>query len=87
MEKLFSGFAWDRGDANMQSFNDDISRWDTSEVIVMSFMYCMFDDVQYAMFDNCPFEAKHKPQGRMMYLIFIKPAVTCIEYRVHRKLF
>ena len=35
MEKLFKGATWDGGDANMQSFNDDISRWDTSNVTTM----------------------------------------------------
>ena len=46
MEKLFCG--WE--DGNMQSFNDDISRWDTSNVT------CTRD-----MFKDCPIKAKHKP--------------------------
>ena len=41
MEKLFYGNNWDGGDANMQSFNDDISRWDTSNVTTMD---CMFNN-------------------------------------------
>ena len=40
MEKLFCGNIYmEGGDANMQSFNDDISRWDTSKVTVMD-SYC-----------------------------------------------
>ena len=39
MEKLFCGIIDWGGDAIMQSFNDDISRWDTSNVTTM---YCMF---------------------------------------------
>ena len=38
MEELFKGATFG-GDANMQSFNDDISRWDTSNVTTME---CMF---------------------------------------------
>ena len=41
MEKLFCGYVNFGGDANMQSFNDDISRWDTSNVTTM---YAMFYD-------------------------------------------
>ena len=41
MEKLFYGYTdlGGRGDANMQSFNDDISRWDTSNVTTMRSMF------------------------------------------------
>ena len=39
MEKLFYDW-WDGGDANMRSFNDDISRWDTSNVSTMEGMFC-----------------------------------------------
>ena len=39
MEKLFRGATWDGGDANKQTFNDDISRWNTSNVTTMR---CMF---------------------------------------------
>jgi surface protein len=39
MEQLFFGDTYYGGDANMQSFNDDISRWDTSKVITMRFMF------------------------------------------------
>ena len=35
MKELFSGYTDYGGDANMQSFNDDISRWDTSNVTSM----------------------------------------------------
>ena len=40
MEKLFNGDTDFGGDANMQSFNDDISRWDTSNVTTMDFTFC-----------------------------------------------
>jgi surface protein len=51
MEKLFLGSIYMQGgDANMQSFNDDISRWDTSNVTTMAHM-----------FYDCPIETKHKP--------------------------
>ena len=39
MSKLFNDTAWNGGDANMQSFNDDISRWDTSNVTTMYGMF------------------------------------------------
>ena len=39
MEKLFYGNDWGGGDANMRSFNDDISRWDTSNVTTVNFMF------------------------------------------------
>ena len=39
MEKLFCGTPWDGGDDNMESFNDDISRWDTSNVTTMENMF------------------------------------------------
>jgi hypothetical protein len=45
MEELFCGNIyndpWFGGDANMLSFNDDISRWDTSNVTSMT---CMFSN-------------------------------------------
>ena len=41
MEKLFNGNIYmEGGDANMQSFNDDISRWDTSNATTLHFMFC-----------------------------------------------
>ena len=39
MESLFSGDRLNGGDANMCSFNDDISRWDTSNVTTMYGMF------------------------------------------------
>ena len=39
MEKLFCGNIDCGGDANMRSFNDDISRWDTSNVTTMRSMF------------------------------------------------
>jgi surface protein len=39
MEMLFCGDAYYK-DANMQSFNDDISRWDTSNATTLHFMFC-----------------------------------------------
>ena len=39
MEKLFNGNTNKGGDANMQTFNDDISRWDTSNVTTMYGMF------------------------------------------------
>ena len=44
MEKLFCGNIYmEGGDANMRSFNDDISRWDVSNVITMKYMFCRAD--------------------------------------------
>ena len=74
MEKLFNSH-WLRGDAYMQSFNDDISRWNTSNVTTMSSMFCnahafngdlsRWDTsnvtTMYEMFIICPIETKHKP--------------------------
>ena len=73
MEKLFNG-EWYGGDVNMQSFNDDISRWDTSNVTTMAYMFqdafafngdlSRWDTSKVTdmdgMFDGCPIEAKHK---------------------------
>ena len=40
MENLFHGNPFNRTDIyNMHSFNDDISRWDTSNVTTMYFMF------------------------------------------------
>ena len=39
MEKLFCGNTDCGGDAKMQSFNDDISRWETSNVTTMKGMF------------------------------------------------
>jgi surface protein len=39
IEKLFCGDRWNGGDDNMQLFNDDISRWDTSKVTTMEHMF------------------------------------------------
>ena len=59
----------------MQSFNDDISRWDTSNVTSMRSMFraahsfngdlsrwdtSLVTSMSY-MFFQCPFEVEHKP--------------------------
>ena len=71
MEKLLCGLTNWGGDANMQSFNDDISRWNTSNVTTVYGMFgyahafngdlSRWDTPKVIMFDECPIKSKHKP--------------------------